>query len=267
MSELWELVWGKSQVDPTALFKAIEHELDADGLDFRTRLLVRDSTDALEHHWGLQGLQSWLSRSPVRDKIEAIQHEDLGKPGFVFLKDQLINRTKPEDVRGFLKELGTRIDESVTLEVGGSIALILTGYLSRATTGFDAVDEVPAEILKHRVVLEELQKRYNLMLTHFQSHYLPVGWKTRLHDLGSFGTLHVYTVDVYDVFLGKLFSNRAKDLDDLRAMTSRLDKEHLTRQLRDTTSVLLQDAACKDTAERNWYILFGENLPSGGGND
>jgi hypothetical protein len=262
MSELWELVWGKPEVDPAALSMAIEHELKAEGLDFRTRLLIRDSTDALERYWGPQRLQEWLSRSPVRDKIEAIKHEDLGNPGFLFLKDQLMDKTEPEAVRQFLRELGTRIEESVTLEVGGSIALILTGYLSRATTDLDIVDEVPEAIRKHRVVLEQLQKRYSLMLTHFQSHYLPSGWKTRLHDLGSFGTLQVYTVDVYDVFLGKLFSNRAKDLDDLRAMTSRLDKDQLTKQLQATTAALMQDAGRKETAERNWYILFGERLPS-----
>ncbi len=187
MSNLWELVWGKPEVDPGALSQAIEQELGAGAPDFRTRLLIRDSTKALEHYWGPKRLKEWLGCSPVRAKIETIQHEDLGEPGFPLLKEQLMDRTEPETVKEFLRELGSRINESVTLNVGGAIALILTGYLSRATTDLDIVDEVPAAIRMHSVLLDELKKRYRLLLTQFQSHYLPSGWETRLKDLGSFG--------------------------------------------------------------------------------
>src|ERR1700733_15845590 len=78
LSLLWQLVWGKSEVDPALLSEAIERELIADTPDFRTRLLIKDGTQALEHHWGAQRVREWLSHSPVGAKIHAIQHEDLG---------------------------------------------------------------------------------------------------------------------------------------------------------------------------------------------
>ena len=109
--------------------------------------------------------------------------------------------------------------------------MILTGYLSCATTDIDIVNEVPPEIRNQRELLAEIEKRYGLMLTHFQSHYLPSGWEKRLHDLGSFSSLQIYALDVYDIFLGKLFSKRDKDLDDLRAIEPKIDKVQLTKQL------------------------------------
>jgi hypothetical protein len=260
MSELWELVWGKPEVDPAALAHAIERELDADTPDFRTRLLIRDGTNALENHWGAKRVQEWLSNSPVRARIEAIKKEDLGQPGFPMLKEQLMDKTEPDTVNEFLRELGTRVHEPATFAVGGSIALILTGYLSRATSDLD-VDEVPTAIRLQTELLEELQKRYRLLLTHFQSHYLPSGWQSRLHHLGKFGSIEVHLVDVYDIFLGKLFSSRTKDLDDLRAIKPKLDRQHLEKQLVSTAAGLAKEPSLRTSAEKNWYILFGENLP------
>jgi hypothetical protein len=261
MSELWELVWGKPEVDPAALAQAIERELDAETPDFRTRLLIRDGTNALENHWGAKRVHEWLSNSPVRARIEAIKKEDLGQPGFPMLKEQLMDKTEPDTVNEFLRELGTRVNEPTTLAVGGSIALILTGYLSRATSDLDVVDEVPSAIRLQRELLEELQKRYRLLLTHFQSHYLPSGWESRLKHLGKFGSIEVQLVDVYDIFLGKLFSSRTKDLDDLRAIKPRLDKTLLEKQLVSTTAALTKEPSLRASAEKNWYILFGEKLP------
>ena len=113
------MVCGKPEVDPGALSQAIEQELSAETPDFRTRVLIRDSTEALEHYWGAKRLQKWLKNSPVRAKIETIQHEDLGEPGFPLLKKQLMDSTKPETVKRFLRDLGSRINKPVTLEIGG----------------------------------------------------------------------------------------------------------------------------------------------------
>lgn len=261
MSELWELVWGKPHIDPTALFQAIERELGAEKNDFRTRLLIRDSTDALGHYWGRQRLQERLHERRLYEKIEAIQKENLGKPGFPLLKDKLMDSTPGETVKEFLRELGSRVGSPVTLQIGGAIALILTGYLSRATSDIDVVNEVPASIRSERELLKELQKRYGLLLTHFQSHYLPSGWEDRLQFLESFASVNAYVVDVYDIFLGKLFSSRTKDLDDLRALKPRLDQQYLRQQLLATTASFLAEPSLKQAAEKNWYILFGEKLP------
>jgi hypothetical protein len=69
-------------------------------------------------------------------------------------------------------------------------------------------------------------------------------------------------VDVYDVFLSKLFSARTKDRDDLRALVPQLDKDPLIRKLKETTGSMLAAESLRQRAEQNWYILYGEPLPS-----
>ena len=69
-------------------------------------------------------------------------------------------------------------------------------------------------------------------------------------------------MDPCDIFLGKLFSVRKKDREDLNAMASRLDREMLVRRLRETTASFRADTALLDAATRNWYVLFGEPLPA-----
>jgi hypothetical protein len=72
----------------------------------------------------------------------------------------------------------------------------------------------------------------------------------------------VSLVDAYDVFLGKLFSARMKDRDDLRMLAPQLDKETIMRRWRDTTQDLLAAPGLREQAEQNWYIIYGESLPS-----
>ena len=80
-------------------------------------------------------------------------------------------------------------------------------------------------------ILEELTRRYGLHLTHFQSHYLPQGWESRTSDFGSFGKIQVRLIDPYDIIAGKIFSNRPKDRDDVRLLSSALDKEQLRQRV------------------------------------
>jgi len=260
--DLWRLVLGNPQVDPADLAEAVEGQAGQEPLDFRTRLLIRDSIVALQQHWGQRRLKAWLASSPVRRRLEAIWQEDLGSPGFPFLVGQIVETTKPEEVQQFLRELGEQLHRPERLVVGGSVALILPGYLSRRTQDLDVVDEIPREVRALGKALRDLAQRYRFQLAHFQSHYLPKGWDQRLHSLGSFGRLQVYLVDVYDVFLSKLFSAREKDRDDLRALAPQLDKEILVRKLGETTASLASDPQFRKHAEHNWYILYGEALPS-----
>jgi hypothetical protein len=104
MAGLWFLVWGKSEIDPGALADAIEREAQGDGLDFRTRLLIRDATAALEEYWGPERQRESLRRSLARAKIEAIRRETLGEPGFPLLKEALVEPTEPEIIRQYLRE-------------------------------------------------------------------------------------------------------------------------------------------------------------------
>src|SRR4051794_21397511 len=93
---LWDLVWGKPQVDPQALAEAVAREAGRPGLDFRTRLLIRDAADALEGRWGRERWQAWLARCGAGERVEAIRREELGEPGFPFLREALMEPTTPD---------------------------------------------------------------------------------------------------------------------------------------------------------------------------
>jgi hypothetical protein len=259
---LWGLVGGQQWIDPEAFAEAIRDQVVSGDLDFRTRLLIRDGMDALQGYWGKGRWEQWLGTCPVRDHIESIYSEDLGEPGFTFLRSQLVEPTRPETVQQLFRELGQSLRERAKIYVGGSAALIIPGYLSRQTQDVDIVDELPKEIRSQRKLLDDLQQRYRLELAHFQSHYLPTGWQNRARFLDAFGHLTVYLVDAVDIFLSKLFSNRTKDLDDLRALAPQLEKETLVRRFRDTTASMLASESLRQCAEKNWYIVYGESLPT-----
>jgi hypothetical protein len=73
--------------------------------------------------------------------------------------------------------------------------------------------------------------------------------------------LVIRLVDRYDIFLGKLFSAREKDLDDLRAMSPLLDRAVLDRQSIDTTRSLQAEHKLLENATKNWRIVYGTPLP------
>ncbi|HEY9871625.1 MAG TPA: hypothetical protein V6D08_20885, partial [Candidatus Obscuribacterales bacterium] len=51
----WDLIWGQPYIDAGRLAAAIQHELASNPRpDFRTRLLIRDSSRALQSYWGQQ---------------------------------------------------------------------------------------------------------------------------------------------------------------------------------------------------------------------
>jgi hypothetical protein len=101
--------------------------------------------------------------------------------------------------------------------------LILPGLLHRRTDDVNAVNEVPAAI----------RTQYNLVEN---------------------------LVDPVDILLGKLFSRREKDLDDLRATIPLIGKSAFAERFHSAGGSLLSDPNFKQNAERNWYILFGREL-------
>jgi hypothetical protein len=260
--DLWSLVWGRPEVDPNDLFEAIVVEAPKYELDYRTRLLIRDSIDALRDYWGSERLNQMLIERGIDEDIEDIVGEEFERVGFHGLRERLMKKTDPKDVEAFFHELGAHIHRSTKLEVGGSIALILPGHLSRTTEDIDVVDEVPEELRAQHQLLADLQKRFGLLLTHFQRHYLPMGWENRLHYFNSYGSLRVYLLDVYDVSLSKLFSRRDKDYDDLRILRPQLEKEVFAQRMRDTTASMLASEPLRKVGEHNWYRLYGESLPT-----
>jgi hypothetical protein len=261
--DLWGLVKYRPEIDPDDLAVAIQEQVRDESLDYRTRLLIRDGVEALRRYWGENRFQAWLARCPGSERIQSICQEEFERAGFPSLGRRLMEKTDPEQIRQYLRDLGARVKRPLRMEVGGSVALIMPGYLSRATDDIDAVDEVPAELRGEHALLHELENRYGLVLTHFQRHYLPMGWEQRLHFLDSFGKLQVYLVDAADVVLSKLFSARSKDLDDLRVVAPQLDKDALARRLKQNCSSMIAAPDLRESAERNWYILYGEALPTG----
>ena len=139
--------------------------------------------------------------------------------------------------------------------------LILYGYLHRRTEDIDTVDEIPAAIRAEHDLLRRLVDQYNLQLTHFQSRYLPSGWETRVKYRDTFGRLYVSLVNPIDIFVGKLFSLRIKDRDDLRALADQLDRTEIEKRLRETTASFTNEPKLLNAAKSNWYIVFGTDLP------
>ncbi|MDQ3439483.1 MAG: DUF6036 family nucleotidyltransferase [Planctomycetota bacterium] len=266
VDELWSVARNAARVDAGHLARAVEAAAD-DSLDYRTRLLIRDSLRALEDHWGAERFREWLFHSPRRTQIECASNPerfdaDPNEVGFPSLEKRVVDAILPETINRFLRDLSLRVAHPTRLVIGGSIPLLLFGHMRRTTEDVDVVDEVPPELRAQHQALEELRDLHNLRLTHFQSHYLPAGWDTRLHSMEPFGKLQVFLVDAYDIFVGKLFSMRMKDRQDLHELTSRLDRDQILRRLRDSTAGLRSDAKLLDAAKHNWFVLFGEDLPA-----
>jgi hypothetical protein len=80
--DLWSLVLEQSQIDPDDLAAAIEREVQKGSLDFRTRLLIRDSVDSLRRYWGPERTSAWLREREAADIIQTIINGDLGPAGF-----------------------------------------------------------------------------------------------------------------------------------------------------------------------------------------
>ena len=173
-----------------------------------------------------------------------------------------MEKTRPETIKQYLRELGESIRKSIRIDIAGGASLILGGYISRRTTDVDIINEVPAELRSQHALLDELKTRYGLELGHVQSHYFPSGWDQRVHSIESLGWLQIYLVDVYDVLLSKLFSARDKDRDDLRFILPNLEKDVFVRRLKETCAGFLVAPRLRELAEKNWYILYGEALPS-----
>src|SRR5688572_19417985 len=113
--DLWDLIRGKPQIDPTDLSDAICQQAAEASLDYRTRLLIRDSLDALRSYWGNDRVERRLAVCPHRDRIEAISREAFAEVGFPTIQRRLMDKTRPEDVQAFLRELGQRLHQEATV--------------------------------------------------------------------------------------------------------------------------------------------------------
>ncbi len=173
-----------------------------------------------------------------------------------------MEKTEPETIQQYLRSLGYELRDVIRINVAGGCALILPGYVSRFTEDIDIVGEVPESIRTKYQLLDELEKLHGLHIGHVQEHYFPRGWRDRVHSFAVYNQLQVSLVDVYDVFLSKLFSNRDKDMGDLATLLPQLDREVIVLRFRDTCQDFLTAPRLKEMAVKNWYVLTGEDLPS-----
>jgi hypothetical protein len=264
VDELWAVARQTPHVDAEALARAVEAAAAEEPLDYRTRLLIRDSVAALESHWGHARLNGWLEHSANRDRIEYTLSSSFEKNEIAFpsLGRRVVDPIRAETVLEALRALSIRVSRPSRMVIGGAIAVILDGHLARHTEDIDVVDEVPSELRGQHEFLEEIARRYGLRLTHFQSHYLPSGWDARLRSIGAFGKLQVMAVDSCDVFVGKLFSIREKDRDDLSALKAKLEKDVLAQRVRESTTSFRAEPKLLEAATQNWFVLYGEPLPA-----
>ena len=65
--DLWSLIDSRIQIDPRDLTDAVEAQVASGDLDYRTRVLIRDSLKALRHYWGQSRVEAWLAASPAGD--------------------------------------------------------------------------------------------------------------------------------------------------------------------------------------------------------
>lgn len=262
VDELWEMVQSRDAIDATRLMDTLSRiGRDGDREDERTRLLIKQTREALSKQYGDDFIRFRLG--PDVRFTQEDQDQFLDGRGFHRLEMRVQEVTNPETLLRMLRELGERIREPVTLIVGGSLTLMLDALVVRKTSDVDIVDEVPAPIREKPELIDALEVSYGLRLTHFQSHYLPDNWLSRMRSIGQFGRIDARRVDPVDVLVAKLFSKRRRDFNDLLAAFSRVDRENIADRVRYNTKSLRMDAAAVATATEHWYILTGEQTLPG----
>ncbi len=77
--DLWKLVQTERWIDPEELVSAVERQVSSGDLDYRSRLLIRDSAEAVRMHWGPDRFHHRLSSLLVQKNIEQICAESFEK--------------------------------------------------------------------------------------------------------------------------------------------------------------------------------------------
>ncbi len=256
--DAWQLIRSGGPIDAMQFLLSLRETACSKELDTRSRLLIRDGLAALEQHWGSGVLNRRLQSVTFPHRSDTYSATD-AQEGFYTLGDRIVDATDPNSLLQMLRELGTRVTAPAKFVIGGSLALMIDALIIRHTDDVDLVDEIPATLRNEHELLAELCTRYGLKITHFQSHYLPAGWNQRVRSLGVFGRITVMRVDPIDVLVGKLFSRRAKDLDDNRQAWPLIDQSDYRQRLCAEAKRLSGEVSQIESARHNWYILTGES--------
>ena len=140
-------------------------------LDYRTRLLIRDSLEALKDYWGdkrFDTLAGALSR--LATDWKAIWREDFERPGFPLIGETTHGKDATRShSRDLLRELGNTHPPTASGERWRlGCADPVRAMLSRHTEDIDVVDEVPAEIREQYALLDELEAALRSAVAHLR---------------------------------------------------------------------------------------------------
>ena len=257
IDQLWAVARRRGPIDARQLLDALSSvdAADVERADERTKMLVRDAAAALRGFRATAADHApRVSRLPKFSPPEP----DSGDVGFPSLELRLMEPTDPAVLFDLLRDVGRRVHARCSLTVGGSLALMVDGLIIRSTEDIDVVDELPEAIRSEHALMHDLTRRYGLKLTHFQSHYLNEGWQRRVRSLGAFGSITAFRVDPIDVLVGKLFSSRTKDLDDVRLALPLVDRQTFVERVATTTARWRADEKLNAAAISNWYVISGE---------
>ncbi|MEM6562340.1 MAG: DUF6036 family nucleotidyltransferase [Planctomycetota bacterium] len=255
--DMWELALNRyCDIDRREVQQAIWRTLarpEEDENEYRTALLLHDTAEVMRR-------KGW----PLREDFpNPRSDEDPDEVGFPSLRSRIVDVVTPQMLNDLFRDLGQAVHRPCTLDVGGSSALILRDLLRRETEDIDVVDELPEVVRTEYAVLDNLARTYKIRLTHFGSHYLPDGFRSRLSGYRSFRRVQVRLVDTYDVLAGKLFSKRSKDKRDLLLLREKVSLDALRERVMFNTDQLRKVPGLAEVAEGNWYVLTGEEaLPT-----
>jgi len=265
IENLWHYTKQSTQLSPDTLLQLVVSCLcdTTQKPDERSAMLIRESLDALAKATSRQYIAQRVEQSPSGERLRAIWLDEPEKIGFPTLSERLMEPTTPQVLVECLRDVSARIREPVSVVICGSSALIFKRLLVRATDDIDFIDEVPGVLRNDHVLLAEIRDRHRLSLAHAASHYLPSGWDRRTWLLGQFRQLTVKVIDPIDLLVGKLFSRRSKDFRDVRDCWNLIDQLVMRQRIAQDTKALRESADSTEAAQRNWYVLTGEEqLPS-----
>lgn len=257
LDELWRMAWRYRAISPTQLTELLPIALPA-AKDERSRMLIRDAMNALRD----RNQDAALRSHPDYALLEAIRTTEFDKVGFRTLGSRLMEPTTPAQIERFFRELGRRVRTHTVLYVAGSAVLLANRLIVRHTTYVDVINEIPASIREDHEIIDTVERATQLRLAHTASHYYPKGWRNRTSSYGVFDLLDVRFIDPIDQLVGKLFSKRDRDAQDVKDAWDGIDQNAFRDRLQRTTHELRQVERVQSNALETWYILTGEkDLP------
>jgi len=122
-----------------------------------------------------------------------------------------------------LERLGELLPEKAQVVIAGGAALILGGYIERATSDGDVVHSVPP-LTELRSAIRQVAEERGLSPDWLNDgvkafgDVLPEDFEKRTDRIGTFGNLRVLLLGRMDLILSKFYGGREVDFEDLAQM-------------------------------------------------